>query len=118
LKRVVDKRIVLILLVLVMALVITLPSTTLGAGDDCPDPGVSPPQDPGDVDNGNDNPTGPPPEDTTETDDSGDEGEGVFGSLGGSLGGQGGITVLMIVAIAIGGVAYFVMMTRGEDPEE
>ena len=113
----VDKRILLILFGLVLAIGFAVPASVLGAGDDCPPPTEGPPNDPG-VDNpsSGDEPTG-----TDGTDTTSDEGEtsndGLFGSLGGASSSQLTIGIMVVAGVIVGAV-YLVMVGRMDEDED
>ncbi len=111
----VDKRFLLILFGLVLAIGFAVPASVLGAGDDCPPPTEGPPNDPAiDDPSSGDDPAG-----TDGTDKTSDEGEtsddGLFGSLGGASSSQLTIGIMVVAGVIVGAV-YLVMVGRmGED---
>jgi len=113
----VNKRIHILLLGAFLVIGLLVPTTALGAGDDCPPPSETPLNDPGYIENddppaggvtGGDGDGGADP-----VDDSSEDG-GVFGSLGSMSGGQLTIGILAVVGVLVGAV-YFVMVSRMDD---
>lgn len=112
-----DKRFLLILFGLVLAIGFVVPASVLGAGDDCPPPTEGPPNDPG-VDNPSygDEPTGTDGTDTTSEED-GTSDDGLFGSLGGASSSQLTIGIMVVAGVIVGAV-YLVMVGRMDDDQD
>ena len=110
------KKISIVQFALLMAIGLAVPGICAAAGDDCPPPSISPPDEPG-----SDSPeTG----DSPTPDDSGAEGveeesadEGLFGSLSGASSSQLTIGILFVLGVIVG-VVYLIMLGRLDNDDD
>jgi len=112
-RAVVEKRYLLIIIGLILAVGFIVPASVMGAGDDCPPPTEGPPDDPSVGDPTSGDPTGNDGTDTT-IDDDGTSNDGLFGSLGGASSSQMTIGIVVVVGVIVG-VAYLVMVSRMDE---